>query len=425
MPRARIFLLVQVAAAALGLLFASVSTYDFASHLDRQVHGIHCSFIPGLGAADVSGSSGCHVTLMSPYSSLFRGEIWGGLPISLPAMSVFAFLLFFGLDVLTRRRLADRGATGFLLLATLLPLGASLGMGWLSLFVLDAACKLCIGIYSASLLGTASAFLLWRDARRNSRPSPGGGVLRHAGGFLLGCVFVAVPAGIWVWSLPDYEPFVGNCGALQKAEDPYGVMVSLDPHPGAASTIEVLDPLCPSCRGFEERLSASGLREQLDRKALLFPLDSACNWMVTSAVHPGACAISEAVLCAGDEAPAVVDWAFGEQDSLKAGEAAQPGSAAARAVERFPKLKGCIGSAATKSRLNKSLRWAVANKLPVLTPQVYVDGTKLCDEDTDLGMDWALSRLLQRRGAAGGGGATADAAGASAAAPAPPEEGSR
>ena len=26
----------------------------------------------------------------------------------------------------------------------------------------------------------------------------------------------------------------------------------------------------------------------------------------------------------------------------------------------------------------------------------YVDGTKLCDEDTDLGLDWALSRLLTR-----------------------------
>jgi hypothetical protein len=25
---------------------------------------------------------------------------------------------------------------------------------------------------------------------------------------------------------------------------------------------------------------------------------------------------------------------------------------------------------------------------------LYVEGVKLCDEDTDLGMDWALSRLL-------------------------------
>ena len=93
---------VIVALAALaGLFFAAFSTYDFVQHLDRQVHGIHCSFIPGLEEADASGSTGCHVTLMSPYSSVLRASIWGGLPISLPAMGVFAFLLFYALSAAT------------------------------------------------------------------------------------------------------------------------------------------------------------------------------------------------------------------------------------------------------------------------------------------------------------------------------------
>ena len=29
-----------------------------------------------------------------------------------------------------------------------------------------------------------------------------------------------------------------------------------------------------------------------------------------------------------------------------------------------------------------------------MMPQVFVEGVKLCDEDTDLGLDFALSRLL-------------------------------
>jgi aminoglycoside phosphotransferase (APT) family kinase protein len=33
-------------------------------------------------------------------------------------------------------------------------------------------------------------------------------------------------------------------------------------------------------------------------------------------------------------------------------------------------------------------------------PQVFVDGVRLCDEDTDLGMDFALSRLLEGKVAA-------------------------
>jgi hypothetical protein len=40
------------------------------------------------------------------------------------------------------------------------------------------------------------------------------------------------------------------------------------------------------------------------------------------------------------------------------------------------------------------LRWAVANSLPVVTPQLFVRGQKICDEDTDLGLEYVLSRTL-------------------------------
>ena len=62
--------------------------------------------------------------------------------------------------------------------------------------------------------------------------------------------------------------------------------------------IAVLDPLCPACRAFDRRLSASGLRDKMSLRMALFPLDDKCNWMVKKALHPGACAVSEAVLCA-------------------------------------------------------------------------------------------------------------------------------
>jgi hypothetical protein len=104
------------------------------------------------------------------------------------------------------------------------------------------------------------------------------------------------------------------------------------------------------------------------------------------------------VLCAEDDAEEVLAWAFAHQEEIH--ETAQ-GSGGAEAVGRmvrrqFPALASCIGSAPVQARLNRSLRWAVANQLPVLTPQVYVDDVRLCDEDTDLGLDYALSRLLER-----------------------------
>ncbi len=426
----RVALLVCLLSCAAGLFFAGFSTHDFVQHLDRQVHGIHCSFVPGLSNADVSGTSGCHVTLMSPYSSVLRTHVWGGIPVSLPAMGVFAFLFAFAASIGIRRRLHDRGATGFLVAATALPVLTSGVMGYISFVELGAACKLCIGIYTASGLAFLSALALrfaggsasWAEIAATDHDLPladdlsavdeprGNPVLVFGGRFALGVLFVALSVGIYVGLAPDFERFVGSCGELADPADPYDVMVSLT-DPGTpvagdrAEAIEIFDPLCPSCRGFEHRLRASGLASRLDRKALLFPLDNECNWMVGSAVHPGACVLSEAVLCAADEGAvtAVIDWTFARQEQLLT-LARDEGSEALRdeVSGAFPGLSRCLGSTGVRSKLNRSLRWAVANKLPVLTPQLYVEGTKLCDEDTDLGMDFALSRLLDKKAAGDG-----------------------
>lgn len=414
--RARPFLALFTVAAAAGFLFASFSTYDFVQHLDRQVHGIHCSFIPGLAGTDVSGTTGCHTTLMSPYSSVFRKAIWGGIPVSLPAMGVFAYMLYRGLDALVNRRASDRGLAGFLVAAAALPFLTSLVMGYISLVELDAACKLCIGIYASSALLLVGALGFWAKAGPETPPydpharpsmdepadddSPQSGMGDHAVAFGQGVAFVGVPLLLYVGTVPDFSSYTGTCGTLPKPEDPYGVMVAMDQNPSGKSAIEVLDPLCPSCRAFENRLHASGLDEKMNRKAVLFPLDSTCNWMVQNSLHPGACSVSEAVLCAGDRAPAVLDWAFENQEQIRAASETDPAAAAYMVTAAFPDLKSCVGSSKARSRLNKSLRWAVANQLRVMTPQLYVDGQKLCDEDTDIGMDYALSRLLDYQGGA-------------------------
>ncbi len=475
--RPHLYTILVLAGAALGLFFASFSTYDFAQHLDRQVHSANCSFVPGLSSTDAV--SDCHVTMMSHYSSVMREAVWGGIPISLPAMSVFAFLLLFTVELCLTRRQEDRRATAFLALATLVPAGASIIMAIVAFTKLDAACKLCIGIYFSSALVLLGALLMWRRAEqlrrtgeidaigaraerrgradledRDAAWARGGGPVaadaggtrtaplygapqsqadasqpgrpwsprdegeppaRHrrgagevlgapppfsggalAGAFALGVVLVAVPLVAYVTLAPDHSVFIGTCGELVEGKDAYGVMVPIDRNRGGVEAIEVLDPLCPACRAFENRLEASGLRPELDRSAILFPLDSDCNWMVDDRKHPGACAISEAVLCAGDRAGEVVAWAFAEQEAITAAARDSGEGARKLAAQAFPDLARCIGSATVKAKLNKSLRWAVRNQLPVLTPQMYVGGSKLCDEDIDLGMEFALSRMIEQ-----------------------------
>ncbi|HEU4730804.1 MAG TPA: vitamin K epoxide reductase family protein [Kofleriaceae bacterium] len=464
------WLAVVLIGAIVGVVFAAISTYDFVQHLDRQVHSLHCSFIPGVSHA---GESGCQVAMMSPYSSVLRSRVWGGVPIALPAMSVFAFLVFFVLDLALTRRKGDPRATGFLALASALPAATSAVMLAISVTQLGTTCKLCVCIYVASAICLIGSLAQWRQAvrcragadedtgrgaarvgdepaftargraERAGRPAseaPGGydgpdgpdgygGSVRGRSktgsaarlvavdsrgastGFLaaavaIGVAFVAVPVALYLTMAPDHARFIGTCEGLSHAEDSYGVMLRVDRSPpGGVPAIEVLDPLCPACRAFEQRLAASGLAGQLDRKAVLFPLDNACNWMVTEATHPGACTVSEAVLCAGDKAPEVIAWAFEVQDRIRSETKADPAAAARIVKQRFPELASCVGSAEARSRLNKSLRWIVANNIHVLTPQLFIDKVKLCDEDVDLGLEYTLSTMLARR--AHGGLATA------------------
>jgi uncharacterized membrane protein len=423
-------LILALVGALLGFIFAGFSTYDFEQHLDRQVHSVHCSFVPGLSEEEAGGSD-CEVTLMSPYSSVMRDQVWGGVPISLPAMAVFAFMMFFGVDLLLARRQRDSRATGFYALAAVLPALSSTVMGYISLGELDAACKLCIGIYVASGLTLTGAVGLWIRARSSGpidvpgledepawaeesadsgaedqpletnpeswgeSDSSGGKVswAKLIGAFGLGIIFVAVPVGAYMVTAPDHSKFIGTCGTLDE-EPADELLVEMGPQNGVP-TLEVFDPLCPACRGFEEHLQQTPYDDKLARKAVMFPLDDECNWMLDRSVHPGACTVSEAVLCAENDANRVVEWAFAHQEEIHKAAKENPDAAEQLVEEQFPELASCVGSPKVKQKLNRSLRWAVDNELRILTPQVYVDGVRLCDEDVDLGMEFALSRMIE------------------------------
>ena len=415
MNRPHPWTILVIVAALGGFFFASYSTYDFVAHLDRQVHGIHCSFLPGIEGTDATGSTGCHTTLMSPYSSVMRSTLWGGMPVSLPAMGVFAFLAFFAASLSLLGRQRDPRATLFLMLATLLPVLTSLVMGYLSLVTLDAACKLCIGIYLSSFFAFVGALMLWLRARKPTRvaagpadatqrdvPPIGWGRLGLA--FAVGIAFVMVPAVVYAAAAPDFERYIGECGELAQMPS-QGMLVPLGPQDRDVGVVEVFDPLCPACRGFEERFGLQAASAEVSRQVLLFPLDDACNWMVDDAIHAGACAISEAILCATETAGVtpeeVIEWAFAEQKALREATEADAQAAARQAGQKFPSLASCIGSPQVRARLNVGLRYAVANQMPIVTPQVFVNGVRMCDEDTDLGMDYALRRLVDKAHADG------------------------
>jgi uncharacterized membrane protein len=162
MPSAKESAAIAAAAAALGLIFAGYSTYDYAQQLDRQVHAVHCSFIPG-APVSTEADNACKTALFSPYSALFRATWWGGVPISLFAFGAFTFFVGFGLYLaLGSRAYAFHAAAG------LAPFGASVVMFFLSAVQLRVFCKLCVGIYLSSMVLAGAAAFGWRASRREA-----------------------------------------------------------------------------------------------------------------------------------------------------------------------------------------------------------------------------------------------------------------
>ncbi len=432
-------------AAALGLAFSLSSTLDYTRHLDRQVHDLHCSFIPG-AAAEAGQEAACRAAMYSPYSALFKDRYWGGIPISLPAVGAFAFFAAFAVYLLLSRNNAPRRAYQFQFLGGLTPLLVSLVMFVISLTKLGQFCKTCVGIYSASaLLAVASIGALFVDLRRAKdaiaefrNPSktvaaapleswaalekdegkvaptllegevpaietpPQPFVPPRTGGFALVpswlialAAFSLVPALLYVSALPSYGTYLTGCGKLEKPADPTNALLHITPAGAKQQATLVVDPLCPTCKAFHQRLVAEGVFEQLDTTLVLFPLDNECNWMLDRAVHPGACAVAKAVLCSDKRALSTLEWAYEKQDALLAAAKGEGGVAAVRSMirESYPTLDACIDSKETKQRLERTLRFAVANQLPVSTPQLFLDGTRLCDEDSDIGLSYTLSKI--------------------------------
>jgi uncharacterized membrane protein len=418
---------VALAASLLGLTFAGLSSVDYTKHLDRQIHDVHCSYVPGLGA-ETSAENACRVAMYSPFAALFRDKYWGGVPIALFAVGSFCFFAAFALYLLLAGRAAPRRAPGFFAVVSTTPLLASIVMGTISALRLGHFCKVCVGIYvSSAILAAAAIALFVIDRRAPVAPPPGvprataggadktliddepyalstegrAGALRPDGNWLLPLwaaalgLFTVTPALLYVSALPNYSSYITACGKLEKPATAADPLIHISPATAVQPATLFVDPLCPTCKAFHQRLTTEGFIDKLDLTLVLFPLDNECNWMLDRAVHPGSCAVSKAILCSDHRAMQVLEWAYDKQDDILTAAKAAAGPANVRAMiaARWPGLDACIDSKDTKQRLDKVLRFIVNNKLPVSTPQLFLGDTRLCDEDTDMGLAYTMRKL--------------------------------
>jgi len=374
----------------LGLLFASYSTMDYAEHLDRGLHDVHCSFIPG--AAPTSEAEACRAAMYSPYSALFRESMWGGVPISLFALGAFAFLGGFAFYLWLSRGRAPKVALGFFAGVGVTPLLVSLLMLTISVMKLGHLCKTCVGIYISSLLLAIGAISGLFTLKGEARPRLG--LLFPLGWLAALGLTTLIPAVVYASSVPDQRSYLNKCGTLKQPKMAVGAPLKIHGSRAIQPALFFEDPLCPTCRAFHERLLDEGVFERFDVDLVLFPLDSECNWMLDEPLHPGACIVSKAVLCGGSRTRQVLEWAYGEQVYLtRAGKAGANVLRAAIKQRWGEDMLKCVDDRKTDVLLNQHLHYASDNGIPVSTPQMYLGTKRVCDEDTDMGLRFALTEL--------------------------------
>jgi hypothetical protein len=103
--------------------------------------------------------------------------------------------------------------------------------------------------------------------------------------------------------------------------------------------------------------------------------------------------VSKAILCAKSPGE-MLEWAYERQaDLTEAGRAG--GNALTQIISQRwgADVTRCMGDRATQQRLNRHLHFATANAIAVSTPQIFIDGQRLCDEDIDMGLMFALRTL--------------------------------
>lgn len=382
---------ISLVGALLGLLFAAYSTLDYANHLDRGLHDVHCSFIPGAPAT--SEAEACRAAMYSPYSALFKEAMWGGVPISLFALGAFPFFAGFALYLLLAADKAPRRSVIFFAVVSVTPMLVSLVMLTLSLTQLGSLCKTCVGIYVSSFL-LAVGGLMGLLTLRPTDPRPSLGLLFPVIWLAALGLITLVPAVVYAASVPDLRPYLTKCGELKDPKMKAGAPLEMRGAQATTPAIFFEDPLCPTCKAFHERLLGENVMDRLDVDLVMFPLDSECNWMLDRPLHPGACIVSKAVICGGDRARQVLEWAFEEQGYLTRAGRAGPNVLRAAIKQRWgAEFLACVDSRKTDVVLNQHLHFASDNGVPVSTPQMYLGKRRVCDEDTDIGLRFTLAEL--------------------------------
>jgi len=340
-------------ALALVLAIAGIAVSASLVRLHARAHAGYTSFCA------ISETVNCDRVATSRYSVLLGVPVavWGVLGYS-AAAALAAWALARG---------AAGRARGALLVVAGVAVAASIALAFVSKALIGAWCLLCVGswVIAGALLAAA-----WRACPEGAGPAIAADVAAaraHAGRTV---AIALVGAGALAALIAWYPRYWATRAAPPPAAQPSAAQ-GAPPVGGARVLVEFSDYECPFCARAHEQLAALRVaRPDLRIVRRHFPLDEACNPAVKRSIHPGACELARAAICADAQGRfAAMD------DALFANQAAKaPVSVlAARIGLDVPKLEACLSSSETARHLAADI--ADALKLGVrATPSYVVEG---------------------------------------------------
>ncbi len=293
-----------------------------------------------------------------------RWSVWLGLPVAAWGALGYGAVLVLALSGLRARRPHPAWPAGLLFVLGAVATAVAVGLALVSEVLIGALCLLCAASWLLSGAIFASAFRATRPdgvraaLRRDiavlwSRPS-------LTAGIALACAaLVALAAARYprYWERPRRPPASAPAAAATTA--------------GRTVIVEFSDYACPFCASAHEGAKAL-LSERPDLTVIQrnFPLDPSCNPAVKRAVHPGACELARAGICAeaqGKLAP-MADALFRNQRDRRPVEAL-----AGEVGLDLPLFRACLSAPETERRLASDVAAGVAAGLRA-TPTWIVNG---------------------------------------------------
>jgi uncharacterized membrane protein/2-hydroxychromene-2-carboxylate isomerase len=335
--------------AALGLGLAGLALSLLLARIHSQAHAGETSF------CTISETVNCDRVAVSPYSVVL------GLPVAVWGVVGFGLAAALSASGLARRRPHPGWPAGLLLLLGAFSAAASVALALVSKLAIGAWCLLCMGAWAVSL-----GLLL--AARRAC--APGGaaaavrsdlGAVRAAPGrsaALAAALLAAV--GLAAFSYPRYW----------ARPAPVARRAAAGPLP--SQVIEYTDFECPYCaRAHEEERAALAAHPGLTIVRRHFPLNDSCNPAVKRAIHPRACELARAAICAEAQGQA----ARMEELLFRSQGKGTPVEALARlAGLDAGRFAACLSAPETSRRLSEDVAAGIRDGIRAL-PTYVVNGT--------------------------------------------------